>query len=156
MRQQFEDRLNKIYPIVAAIPGFQLVKPQGAFTFSQTSGKQMNMCGYEDINNFVEAILEETGVAVVTGAGFGAPDNLRISYATDWATLEEAAKRLQDFVEKKAEKLKMLYGTLIIRLEKRVESIQILDAKTCWRNSTDWCLGRKQTIKWKNCLSAIT
>ena len=40
MRQQFEDRLNKIYPIVAAIPGFQLVKPQGAFTFSQTSGKQ--------------------------------------------------------------------------------------------------------------------
>ena len=38
MRQQFEDRLNKIYPIVAAIPGFQLVKPQGAFTFSQTSG----------------------------------------------------------------------------------------------------------------------
>lgn len=104
MRQQFEDRLNKIYPIVAAIPGFQLVKPQGAFYLFPNVREAMNMCGYEDINNFVEAILEETGVAVVTGAGFGAPDNLRISYATDWVTLEEAAKRLQDFVEKKSRK----------------------------------------------------
>jgi aspartate/methionine/tyrosine aminotransferase len=104
MRQQFEERLNRIYPIIAAIPGFRLVKPQGAFYLFPNVREAMTMCGYEDINDFVEAILEETGVAVVTGAGFGAPDNLRISYATDWATLEEAAKRLQDFVEKKSRK----------------------------------------------------
>lgn len=104
MRHQFEERLNRIYPIIAAIPGFRLVKPQGAFYLFPNVREAMTMCGYEDINDFVEAILEETGVAVVTGAGFGAPDNLRISYATDWATLEEAAKRLQDFVEKKSRK----------------------------------------------------
>ena len=79
----------------------------------------MNMCGYEDINNFVEAILEETGVAVVTIAGFGAPDNLRISYATDWATLGRSRKTFAGFLlKKKSRKAKMLYGTLIIRLEK--------------------------------------
>ena len=57
----------------------------------------MNMCGYEDINNFVEAILEETGVAVVTGAGFGAPDNLRISYATRLGNLGRSRKTFAGF-----------------------------------------------------------
>jgi aspartate/methionine/tyrosine aminotransferase len=104
MRQQFEERLNRLYPLIAAIPGFQLAKPQGAFYLFPNVREAMTNCGFEDINDFVEAILEETGVAVVTGAGFGCPNNLRISYATDWATLEEAAKRLQDFVEKKSRK----------------------------------------------------
>ena len=31
MRQAFESRLGKIYPQVSAIPGFKVLKPQGAF-----------------------------------------------------------------------------------------------------------------------------
>ena len=64
----------------------------------------MTICGYEDVNDFVEALLVEANVAVVTGKGFGAPDNIRLSYAADLATLEEAVKRIKHFVEKKQQK----------------------------------------------------
>ena len=45
------------------------------------------------------AILEEVGLALITGAGFGAPENVRLSYATDLDTLKEAVKRLKAFME---------------------------------------------------------
>ena len=31
MRQAFEERLNTIYPLLAQVPGFEVIKPQGAF-----------------------------------------------------------------------------------------------------------------------------
>ena len=34
MRQAFEERLNTIYPLLAEVPGFEVIKPQGAFTSS--------------------------------------------------------------------------------------------------------------------------
>ena len=61
----------------------------------------MEMKGYTDVTEFTTAILEEVGVALVTGAGFGAPENVRLSYATDLETLKEAVGRLQQFMESK-------------------------------------------------------
>lgn len=104
MRQAFEERLNKLYPLVAAIPGVELSKPQGAFYLFPNVKGTMDLCGYSDINDFVEALLEEAGVALVTGAGFGAPEHLRISYAADWETLEKAVARIHSFVENKQRK----------------------------------------------------
>lgn len=101
MRDAFEERLNNLFPLIANIPGVQLTKPQGAFYLFPNVRKTMELCGYSDVTAFTDAILEETGVALVTGAGFGAPDNIRLSYASDWETLEKAAERLQDFVEMK-------------------------------------------------------
>ncbi|KAF1304854.1 pyridoxal phosphate-dependent aminotransferase [Enterococcus sp. JM9B] len=101
MRKAFEERLNKLYPLITAIPGVKLDKPQGAFYLFPNVKETMTLCGYSDINAFVEAILEEAGVALVTGAGFGAPENLRISYAANWETLEKAVARIHSFVEKK-------------------------------------------------------
>ena len=51
-------------------------------------------------NDFTNANLEEAEVALVTGAGFGAPENIRLSYATDLDTLKEAVRRLKAFMEK--------------------------------------------------------
>ncbi len=31
MRKAFEERLNTIYPLLAEVPGFEVIKPQGAF-----------------------------------------------------------------------------------------------------------------------------
>ncbi len=59
----------------------------------------MEMKGFTDVTAFTTAILEEVGVALVTGAGFGAPENVRLSYATDLETLKEAVQRLQQFME---------------------------------------------------------
>lgn len=99
MRQAFEERLNTIYPLLCEVPGFEVVKPQGAFYLFPNVKKAMEMKGYTDVTDFTNAILEEAEVALVTGAGFGAPENVRLSYATDLDTLKEAVKRLKDFME---------------------------------------------------------
>lgn len=101
MRQAFEQRLNQIYPKVAALPGVKLQKPQGAFYLFPNVKKTLELCGYTDVNAWVEDLLEEAQVAIVTGAGFGAPENVRISYATDLETLEEAVARIASFIDKK-------------------------------------------------------
>lgn len=101
MKAAFEERLNQLYPLVAAIPGVKMVKPQGAFYLFPNVKETMEICGYDNVTTFTNDILEEAYVALVTGAGFGAPENIRISYAADWATLEKAVERIQAFVEKK-------------------------------------------------------
>ncbi|MGT2929497.1 pyridoxal phosphate-dependent aminotransferase [Streptococcus dentasini] len=100
MRQAFEERLNTIYPLLEEIPGFKTVKPQGAFYFFPNVKEAMKLKGFTDVTEFTTAILEETGVALVTGAGFGAPENVRLSYATDLDTLKEAVQRIKAFMEK--------------------------------------------------------
>lgn len=40
MRRAFEERLNTIYPLLAEVPGFDVVKPQGAFYFFPNVKKQ--------------------------------------------------------------------------------------------------------------------
>ena len=100
MRLAFEERLNTIYPLLAQVPGFEVVKPQGAFYLFPNVKKAMEMKGYTDVTVFTTAILEEVGVALVTGDGFGAPENVRLSYATDMDTLKKAVQRLKDFMEK--------------------------------------------------------
>lgn len=100
MRLAFEKRLNTILPLINEVPGFEAIKPQGAFYLFPKVAKAMEMKGFSDITAFCDDILEETGVAVVTGAGFGAPENLRLSYATDIETLLAAVKRLKAYMEK--------------------------------------------------------
>ncbi|HFI0853958.1 TPA: pyridoxal phosphate-dependent aminotransferase [Streptococcus suis] len=100
MRQAFEERLNTIYPLLAEVPGFEVVKPEGAFYLFPNVKKAMEMKGFTDVTEFTTAILEEAGVALVTGAGFGAPENIRLSYATDMDTLKEAVARLHTFMKK--------------------------------------------------------
>lgn len=100
MRLAFEERLNTIYPLLAEVPGFEVIKPQGAFYLFPNVKEAMAMKGYTDVTDFTDAILEEAGVALVTGAGFGAPENIRLSYATDLDTLKEAVRRLKAYMTK--------------------------------------------------------
>lgn len=104
MRLAFEERLNRLYPLVLEIPGVKCAKPQGAFYLFPNVKETMTLCGYTDVTEFTESLLTEAHVALVTGAGFGSPENIRISYATDWDTLEEVVERIKAFVEKKRQK----------------------------------------------------
>ncbi|HHZ8605320.1 TPA: pyridoxal phosphate-dependent aminotransferase [Enterococcus faecalis] len=101
MRQAFEKRLNHTYPKVAALPGVSLIKPEGAFYLFPNVKKTLEICGYDNVTNWVEDLLQEAHVALVTGEGFGAPEHVRMSYATDLMTLEKAIERMNDFIEKK-------------------------------------------------------
>lgn len=67
MRKAFEERLNTIYPLLAEVPGFEVIKPQGAFYLFPNVKKAMEIKGYTDVNDFTNAILEEAEVALVTG-----------------------------------------------------------------------------------------
>jgi len=103
MRKAFEERLDIVFPLVADLPGVSVKRPQGAFYLFPNVKETLAICGYEQVTPWVEDLLEEAGVALVTGEGFGAPENVRLSYAANLATLEEGIRRIQRFIESKSQ-----------------------------------------------------
>jgi aspartate aminotransferase len=103
MRQAFESRLNKIYDKLVEIPGVSCIKPQGAFYLFPNVKRAVELTGYSNVEDFTTALLEEAQVAVIPGSGFGAPDNIRLSYATSLELLEAAVERIHSFVNSKME-----------------------------------------------------
>ncbi|MEH7108575.1 MULTISPECIES: pyridoxal phosphate-dependent aminotransferase [Bacillaceae] len=103
MRKAFEERLEIIYKKLIAIPGFTCVKPQGAFYLYPNVKEAAIMTGYENVDDFVAALLVEAKVAVIPGSGFGTPDNIRLSYATSLEQLEKAIERIQQFMTAKVQ-----------------------------------------------------
>ncbi|WP_261129086.1 pyridoxal phosphate-dependent aminotransferase [Bacillus sp. Marseille-Q3570] len=99
MKKAFEDRLNKVYEQLIQIPGFKCVKPKGAFYLFPNVTEAIELTGFETVDEWVEAVLEYEKVALVPGSGFGAPDNVRLSYATSLPVLEEALERIKNFME---------------------------------------------------------
>lgn len=99
MRQAYEERLNTIYPQLVALPGFKFTKPQGAFYMFPNIRETLELTGFKSADDFAAALLEQAHVAVVVGSAFGMPDCIRISYATDLASLQEAVKRIKKFIE---------------------------------------------------------
>ncbi|MDQ0205958.1 pyridoxal phosphate-dependent aminotransferase [Alkalicoccobacillus murimartini] len=98
MRQAFEERLNASYEKLIQIPGVSCVKPQGAFYLFPNVRETVEMCGFTDVDSWVEALLEEEKVALVPGSGFGSPDNVRLSYATSLDQFLAALERIERFV----------------------------------------------------------
>lgn len=101
MRQAFEERLNIIYDKLVAIPGVSCIKPQGAFYLFPNVKEAALATGYSNVDEFVKGLLEEALVAVIPGSGFGADDNIRLSYATSLDLLEKAVDRISSFVRSK-------------------------------------------------------
>ncbi|MEB2265971.1 pyridoxal phosphate-dependent aminotransferase [Priestia megaterium] len=98
MRQAFEERLNVIHEKLINISGFSCLKPQGAFYLFPNAIEAAKLTGFDTVDAWVEAILEEEKVALVPGSGFGSPENVRLSYATSLDLLEKALERIQSFM----------------------------------------------------------
>ncbi len=105
MRSAFEERLDAIFDQLLEVPGLTCLKPQGAFYLFPNVSKTAEICGFDSVDDFVADILENALVAVVPGSGFGAPNNIRLSYATSLEALEEAVKRIKEYVTNKTEKM---------------------------------------------------
>lgn len=99
MRKDFESRLERIYPQLVAIPGFKVIKPQGAFYLLPEVSEAMEKTGFSSVDDFAAALLTEAKVAVIPGSGFGSPNTIRLSYATSIDLLEEAVSRIHSFVK---------------------------------------------------------
>ncbi|MFE7151946.1 aminotransferase class I/II-fold pyridoxal phosphate-dependent enzyme, partial [Heyndrickxia sporothermodurans] len=101
MREAFENRLNKIYKRLISIPGISCLKPQGAFYLFPNVKEAAEITGFKTVDELATALLEEANVAVIPGSGFGAPDYIRLSYATSLENLEEAVKRIEQYINNK-------------------------------------------------------
>ncbi len=87
--------LNKADGIHCPMPeGAFYVYPSCAGCIGKTASDGAKIENDED---FVTALLEAEGVAVVQGAAFGLSPHFRISYATATEALEEACRRIQRF-----------------------------------------------------------
>jgi len=104
MRVAFARRATVVDELVRAIPRFRSVRPNGAFySFPSIAAcKGLTSPGgrrIEDAQTFAEALLLEAHVAVVPGGDFGAcaADHIRITFATDEATLRKGMTRIAEF-----------------------------------------------------------
>lgn len=104
-REVFQGRRDLVVRGLNANTGLDCLTPQGAFyvfpsvkrLLGKTSGGGAKLQTDED---FVMALLEETGVALVHGTAFGLPGHMRLSYAASNAQLEDAVGRIQEFCSK--------------------------------------------------------
>ncbi len=95
MREAFEVRAEEAVKLFNAIDGISVLRPQGAF-YLFVNIKDITM----DSMQFCKDLLEEYGVAVVPGIGFGKEGYFRFSFATDQVTIREGIRRIEKFVKK--------------------------------------------------------
>ena len=99
MCQAFKTRHDWLHAQLETLPGFQCQRADGTFYLFPEITSTLHDLGIEDDQTLAEHLLEKTGIAVVPGSAFGAPGHLRFSYATSHSILEEAVKRLRQFIE---------------------------------------------------------
>lgn len=104
MRQAFERRKKLTFDLLSAIDGLEVNDPQGAFyLFPQCSsffGKSYEGGTIKDLADMAIYLLEKAHVACVAGTAFGAPNNIRLSYATSDENLVKAVGRIKDALAK--------------------------------------------------------
>lgn len=104
MVEIFRQRRDLVLALIADIPGFKTNRPQGAFyLFPEVNalfGRKAGDSLIRDANDLCMYLLSEAQVALVPGGAFGAPDCVRISYASSEAQLKEALQRIKTAVEK--------------------------------------------------------
>ncbi|MBL6458615.1 pyridoxal phosphate-dependent aminotransferase [Belnapia sp. T6] len=98
----YRQRRDMVVEMLNACPGISCHKPEGAFyVFPNLAGclGKTTKGGrkIETDTDFVTALLEEKRVAAVQGTAYGMSPYMRISYATDTASLTEACTRIQEF-----------------------------------------------------------
>ncbi len=106
MREAFERRRDLIVKLAKEIPGLEVNVPQGAFYLfpkcSSYFGKSFAGKKIENAGDLAMYLLEEGHVACVGGAAFGAPECIRMSYATSDENIVEAMRRIAEALSKLA------------------------------------------------------
>ena len=96
MRQAFMARRDEAVRLFNEVDGLSVLSPNGAFYLFVNIKEISN-----DSMTFCKELLEEQGVAVVPGIGFGSEGYFRFSFATDIESIREGIKRIETFVATK-------------------------------------------------------
>ena len=96
MRREFEKRRNYMVERVNKINRISCIKPDGAFyVFCDVSG--LNTAPAVLANR----LLDEAGVAVIPAEAFGAPNSIRLSFATGIENIKNGLDRIESWVGKR-------------------------------------------------------
>lgn len=101
-KRKFQERRDLVVAGLNGCDGLTCLVPAGAFyvfpscegLYGKTTKAGVRIANDED---FVMALLEEAGVALVHGAAFGLPGHFRLSYAASDTELETAIERIGQF-----------------------------------------------------------
>ena len=98
----FQERRDFVVKALNEIDGIECLNPDGAFYVfpsckgligkKDSSGKEI-----KTDTDFVQSLLENSGVAVVQGSAFGLEGFFRISYATSMGKLKKALEKMSTF-----------------------------------------------------------
>ena len=104
MRKAFCRRRDLICSLLENVKNIKTTKPQGAFyvfpDISYYLGKSDGETVIGDSDDLATYLLEKALVATVGGTAFGAPNCIRLSYATADNLIVEAIKRISAALEK--------------------------------------------------------
>jgi aspartate aminotransferase len=99
MRAAFLRRRDMVGEGLSTVRGWRTNVPQGAFYhfpdvsawFGRRAGERL----LENADDVAMYLLEEAGVALVSGVAFGSPNCIRLSYAASDSDLEQAIERIR-------------------------------------------------------------
>ena len=98
----FQERRDLVVKALNKIDGIECLNPDGAFyVFPSCKGllgkKDPNGNELKTDTDFVQSLLENSGISVVQGSAFGLEGFFRISYATSMENLKKAMERISSF-----------------------------------------------------------
>lgn len=93
MRIAFKARRDEAVKLFNEIDGLSVLSPAGAFYLFVNIKALSN-----DSMGFCKGLLEEQGIAVVPGVGFGSEGYFRFSFATDIESIREGIQRIATYV----------------------------------------------------------
>jgi aspartate aminotransferase len=101
-RKLFEGRRDLVVSMLNQSKFLSTHRPEGAFYVYPSCAEALGKTSaagrkIETDVDFVTALLEEQGVAVVQGSAFGMGPNFRVSYATSNEALAKACAKIQAF-----------------------------------------------------------
>jgi aspartate aminotransferase len=94
MNAAFKTRHDFVVHALNSLPGVSCLPGAGTFYAFAEVSRAITALGCRDDSEFAELLLNDAGVAVVPGSGFGAPGHMRLSFACSMETLEKAMDRI--------------------------------------------------------------
>ena len=95
MRLEFERRGRHLHERICALKDVTCVRPTGAFYCFPNVSPTYARLGVKNSVEFCDLALDKAHVAMVPGAAFGMDGHVRLSFATDLASIDKGLDRLE-------------------------------------------------------------
>ena len=99
MINEYRKRRDFIAKRFNEIGNIKFVNPDGAFYFFADFTYYIDKMGFKDDNDFAMDILDKLNIIVVPGTAFGAPNYLRISFATSLEKIGEGLDKIGEYLK---------------------------------------------------------